>query len=57
MGTEPWHKLVCGSDPVALGIEDEKTRKWDTDKLIKHIDQCEKCKEYFTDYFIRGKMA
>lgn len=56
MGDVPWHRLACENDPIALGIKDEKTEKWDTDKLIRHIDECGKCKEWFTDYFIRGKM-
>lgn len=35
--------LLCGSDPVALGIADDKGA-WDMDKFRCHIDTCEICR-------------
>lgn len=36
------YKLLCKSDPVALGIENDD-ESWDLEKLKEHIKQCKIC--------------
>ena len=38
------YKLICLSDPRALGIEDEQG-DWDMAALEQHITQCHECKQ------------
>lgn len=35
-------KLICGGNPVALGIADEQGN-WDYEKFKEHVHNCDKC--------------
>ncbi|GAI61952.1 unnamed protein product [marine sediment metagenome] len=39
--------LYCEGDPRSLGIEDDNG-KWDLTALKRHIEECERCKRFWT---------